>query len=309
MSSLSGQSQHDGSMNEILAAADLNWVIIKAPADAEMAQPATTRPAEAQEQSMLLRSDNLERLAIVPSTHQPWQPGEVLDFYFELAAFYGWALERVGHVRGGRRLWGLLNTGERITLPGGFSATMHVLASTRCDSPLAAQARAVCVLEPGGIVLPATPGSPTEARIARSFEFLTPGDLAEIGELVRECTSFPAYLIEFSRRKVSANDVVVATAATFGTHKEDCKCPSGRTLRAAVAGLRRVSDEATLLHLLYVLCSMSDTRNQRRRSGDPLIAQWFGYGLKRKQLALQAAHSLLGSAGSTAMHHVSDDTY
>ncbi|PZQ78238.1 Uncharacterised protein [Xylophilus ampelinus] len=293
MSTFNGQTRYDGAMNEILDAADLNWVIIKAPADAEGVRSAAALSAEAQEQSGLLRSDNQERLAIVPSTHQPWQPREVLDFYFALAAFYGWALERVGHVRGGRRLWGLLNTGERITLPGGFSATMHVLASTRCDSPLAAQARAACVLEPGGIVLPATPGSPTEARIARSFEFLTPSDLADIGELVRECASFPAYLTEFSSRTVSGDDIYKVTAAAYSSRR-DGDVPSAAGLKAVTRALDRSSGEATALDLLHALVTLSDTRNRKRWGQDFRAVAWFGAGLKRKQRAVQALARMLG---------------
>ncbi|MDP9880311.1 hypothetical protein J2W25_004640 [Variovorax boronicumulans] len=296
MSSLNEQTAYEASMNEILDAADLNWVIIKAPADTEAVRSATTVPAEAPEQSMLLRSDNQERLSIVPSTHQPWQPREVLDFYFALAAFYGWALERVGHVRGGRRLWGLLNTGERIALPGGFSATMHVLASTRCDSPLAAQAGAVCVLEPGGIVLPATPGSPTEARIARSFEFLTPGDLAEIGELVLECTSFPVYLAAFSSRGVSSDEICKATAAAYSSRRGGDDVPSPAALKAITRALGHPSGEANALDLLHALVTLSDTRNRKRWGQDFRGAAWFGTGLKRKQRAVQALARMLGAS-------------
>ncbi|WP_454914114.1 DUF932 domain-containing protein [Variovorax gossypii] len=177
-------------MDQTLNAADLDWAILKAPISFTPLQGDGALPTEIAERSVLYRSDNNQKLAIVPSSHQPWQPREVLDFYFSLSAFYGLALESVGHVQGGRRLWGLLNTGCSVSLPGDCNATMYLLLSTCCDSPLAAQASAVCMLEPGAIVLPAAIGEPTNARIARSFEFLTPSDLAEIGELMRECITF-----------------------------------------------------------------------------------------------------------------------
>jgi len=282
-------------MDQTLDAANLNWAILKTPVVFTPAPTEAAHPTEVDEQSVLYRSDNHQKLAVVPSGHRPWQPREVVDFYFSLASFYGLALEGVGHVQRGRKLWGLLNTGYGAALSGTRRATMHLLLSTRCDSPLAAQASAVCLLDPGGIAVPAAPSQSTTARIARSFEFLTPSDLTEIGELMRECITFPSFLEALFRRTVSDAEIKRATAAAFGSRRGDPEVPGAKAFRAIVKSLNQQRGETTALDLLYALASLSDARDRKRLPHDFRNAAWFGAGFKRKQLAVQALARMLGA--------------
>lgn len=282
-------------MDQTLDAANLNWAILKTPVVFTPASAQAVHPTEVGEQSVLYRSDNHQKLAVAPSNHRPWQPREVVDFYLSLASFYGLALEGVGHVQGGRKLWGLLNTGYGAALSGTCCATMYLLLSTRCDSPLAAQANAVCLLDSGGIAVPAAPGKSTTARIARSFEFLTPSDLAEIGELMRECITFPSFLEELSRRSVSDAEIKRATAAAFGSRRGDPEVPAAKAFRAVVKSLNQKSSETTALDLLCALAALSDARDRKRLPHDFQSAAWFGAGFKRKQLTVQAFARMLGA--------------
>lgn len=280
-------------MDQTLDAANLNWAILKTPVVFTPASTEAVHPTEVDEQAVLYRSDNHQKLAVVPSGHRPWQPREVVDFYFSLASFYGLALEGVGHVQGGRKLWGLLNTGYGAALSGTCRATMYLLLGTRCDSPLAAQASAVCLLDPGGFMIPAAPGKSMTARIARSFEFLTPSDLAEIGELMRECITFPSILEGLSGRVVSGSEIKEATAAAFGSRRGDPEVPGAKAFRAVVKSLNQPRGETTALDLLYALASLSDARDRKRLPHDFRNAAWFGVGFKRKQLAVQALAQML----------------
>lgn len=280
-------------MDRTLNAADLNWAILKAPVVFSPGAAELEHPMEVAEQSVLYRSDNHQKLAIVPSGHRPWQPREVVDFYFSLASFYGLALEGVGHVQGGRRLWGLLNTGYGTALSGTRRATMYLLLSTRCDRPLAGQANAVCLLDPGGFLVPAAPSQSTTARIARSFEFLTPSDLAEIGELMRECITFPSFLEALSRRTVPDAELKRATAATFGSRRGDPEVPGAKAFRAVVKSLNQQRGETTALDLLYALASLSDARDRKRLPHDVRNVTWFGAGFKRKQIAVETLARIL----------------
>lgn len=280
-------------MDRMLNAADLNWAILKTPVTFTPTSVEAVRPTEIDEQSVLYRSDNHQKLAVVPSGHRLWQPREVVDFYFSLASFYGLALEGVGHVQGGRKLWGLLNTGYGAALSGTRRATMYLLLSTRCDSPLAAQATALCMLDPGGIAVPAAPGKSMTARIARSFEFLTPSDLAEIGELMRECITFPSFLEELSRRTVSDAEIKRATAAAFGSRRGDPEVPGTKAFRAVVNSLNQQRGETTALDLLYALASLSDKRDRKRLPHDFRNSTWFGAGFKRKRIAIETLARIL----------------
>lgn len=285
-------------IGQILTAVDLDWVILKAPLEFTPMRAETRRPLEVEGHSVLYRSDNQEQLAIVPSHHRPWQPREVIDFYLSVSAFYGLALESIGYVQGGRKLWGVLNTGNQSTFRRSRSASTHLLLSTSCDSPLAAQATSLCILEPGGCALSAAPGKPTIARIARSMEFLTSAELADIGELMRECISFPSLLEDISRYVPSELQVKRVVAATFGSRDGDPNAPSAKALRAVVTALDRSRTAAkhtdtTALDLLYALASVSDARDQQRFPDDVRHATWFAAGANRKQFGLRALSRLL----------------
>lgn len=277
-------------VDSILEAADLSWLILKAPIKFSPEPADRFQPLEIEGYQVLYRSDTKQQLAIVSSRHQPWQPREVIDFYLSVAAFFGLAFESVGHVQGGRRVWGLLNTGYRSTLPRNRSASTHLLLSTACDSPLAAQVTALCVLEPGELATAASIGSQTVARIPRSPEFLTPSDLAEVGELTRECITFPGFLKELAKQPVSEDHIKQATAATFGTRGDDPNAPSAKALRSVLSALRESKpaskSPATALDLLYALSAVSDARERRRSPADIRDNTWFGVGAKRKQRAI-----------------------
>lgn len=283
-------------IDRILEAADLTWLILKAPIKFSPEPTKDPQELEIEGYQVLYRSDTKQQLAIVSSRHRLWQPREVIDFYLSIAAFYGLAFESVGYVQGGLRIWGLLNTGNMSALPRDHSASTYLLLSTSCDSSLAAQATALCLLEPGTLATPASIGSQTVARIARSPEFLTPSDLAEIGELTRECIAFPTFLADLAKQPVSEENIRQATAATFGPRGDDPNTPTAKALRSVVSALResRSSPKSplTALDLLYALAAVSDAREQRRSPADVLNSTWFGVGAKRKQLAINALSRL-----------------
>ncbi|TFZ02858.1 DUF932 domain-containing protein [Ramlibacter henchirensis] len=289
--------QEKDPIDTILEAADLTWLILKAPIKFSPEPTKGLQELEIEGYQVLYRSDTNQQLAIVSSRHRVWQPREVIDFYLSIAAFYGLAFESVGYVQGGLRIWGLLNTGYKSALPRNRSASTYLLLSTCCDSSLAAQATALCLLEPGTLATPASIGSQSVARIARSPEFLTPSDLAEIGELTRECIAFPTFLGDLAKQAVSEENIKQATAATFGPRDDDPNRPSAKTLRSIVSALRegRSSSKSplTALDLLYALAAVSDAREQRRSPADLLNNTWFGVGAKRKQLAINALARLI----------------
>jgi hypothetical protein len=276
-------------IDRILEEIDLKWSVLKAPV---AYTPAPTAPMiEVDTQSVLFRSDTKQELAIVPSNHQVWQPREIIEFYLSLSAFYGLAVESIGYVQGGRKLWALLDTGMRAAFSGRRSACTYLLLSTSYNNTVAAQARSLCVLHPNALALPAAPEKPTLVHIARSPEFLTPGDLAGIGELMRECITFPGFLEDLARHNPSEAQVTQVTAAVLGTRRDDPSVPSARALKAVLASLREANERSTApscLDLLYALAQVSDARDRRRRADGAIHSEWFGAGANRKQLAVRA---------------------
>ncbi|MBK6009536.1 DUF932 domain-containing protein [Ramlibacter ginsenosidimutans] len=281
-------------IDRILDAIDLKWSVLKAPVAYKADLTAPMMEVEAK--SVLFRSDTKQELAVVSSSHQVWQPREIVEFYLSLAAFYGLAVESMGYVQGGRKLWALLDTGEQAMFSSGRSARAYLLLTTPYDSTLAAQAQSLCLLQPGSLALPATPAKPIIVRIARSPDFLTPGDLAGIGELMRECISFPGFLEDLARHTPSEAQVKQATAAALGARGDDPSVPSARALNAVLTSLREARERAATpssLHLLYALAHVSDARDQKRRPEDLIHSSWFGAGAKRKQFAVRALARML----------------
>jgi hypothetical protein len=286
-------------IDRILAAIDLKWSVLKAPVAYKADLTASMMEVEAQ--SVLFRSDTKQELAVVSSSHQVWQPREILEFYLSFSAFYGLAVESVGYVQRGRKLWALLDTGERGTFTGGRSACTYILLATTYNSTLAAQAQSLCLLQPGALALPAAPAKPTVVRIARSPEFLTSRNLAEIGELMRECITFPGFLEDLARHTPSEAQVKQATAAALGARREDPTVPSARALKAVLAGLRDTKEKSTAsssLDLLYALAHVSDAREQKRCPEELTHSTWFGAGAKRKQFAVRALARMLTSTNA-----------
>lgn len=283
-------------IEQILEAVDLKWSVLKAPVEFTPERRETIQPIEVDGYSVLFRSDTKQKLAIVSSSHQVWQPREIIDFYLSFSAFYGLAIESVGYVQGGRKLWALLNTGQKSTFSRERTASTYLLLSTCYDSTLAAKATALCMLEPGALALTAAPRKPSIAHIARSPEFLTPADLAEIGELMRECIAFPGFLEDLNRHIPSEAEIKQATAAAFGSRGDDPNVPSAKALKAVFTALREVNQARTTptsLDLLYALAHVSDARDQKRRPEDITNNAWFGAGAKRKQLAVRTLARML----------------
>lgn len=278
-------------IDQILEAVDLRWSVLKAPVEFTPELGRTVESIEVDGYSVLFRSDTKQKLAIVPSSHQVWQPREIIDFYLSFSAFYGLAIESVGYVQGGRKLWALLNTGQKATFSRERTASTYLLLSTSYDSMLAAKATALCILEPGALALTVAPSKSSIAHIARSPEFLTPADLAEIGELMRECIAFPGFLEDLSRHIPSEAQIKQAIAATFGSRGDDPNVPSARALKAVFTAVRESTKGAKApspIDLLYALAQVSDARDQQRHPEDITNNTWFGAGAKRKQFAVRA---------------------
>jgi phage/plasmid-like protein (TIGR03299 family) len=100
---------------------------------------------------VLVRNDTNSALSVVSSDYQIVQPREVLEFYRELVAMCGYALETSGALDGGRKVWALAKTGktDAADVGGKDELAAYVLLATSCDKTLATTAaftsiRVVC---------------------------------------------------------------------------------------------------------------------------------------------------------------------
>ena len=87
----------------------------------------------------LVRSDTNAALSIVSGDYHIVQPREVLEFYRDLVAVHGYALETAGALNGGRKVWALARTGRSgsVDKESRDKLAAYVLLATSCDRSLA----------------------------------------------------------------------------------------------------------------------------------------------------------------------------
>ena len=96
---------------------------------------------ELPDQHVLFRSDSKAALGVVSDRYQVVQPGEVLEFFRDIAKAGGLELSAAGTIYGGRRFWATAKIGEAaptsiVDKIGGF-----LLISTSADGSLATEVR------------------------------------------------------------------------------------------------------------------------------------------------------------------------
>ncbi|HVM96248.1 MAG TPA: DUF932 domain-containing protein [Candidatus Acidoferrales bacterium] len=89
----------------------------------------------------LQRRDTGAILSTVSDKYKIVQPGEVLEFYREIAKAEGFSIETAGALSGGRRVWALARIGDSFELYGRDKTDGFVLFATSYDGTFATQAR------------------------------------------------------------------------------------------------------------------------------------------------------------------------
>lgn len=97
------------------------------------------------DQHVLFRSDDKAPLGIVSSRYQIVQPGEVLEFFRDIAKAGGLELSAAGTIQGGRRFWATAKIGEAAPASVTDKIGGYLLLSTSADGSLATEARLTSV--------------------------------------------------------------------------------------------------------------------------------------------------------------------
>lgn len=155
----------DDSIDDIRIKAGLDYDVIKAPVQYTRATPLDTVSItgdtdigaayiENQHKALtaapiltskdfcvLYRSDTGDDLSVVSPRYQVVQPREIIDFYKDLTEKFGFELEVVGALKGGRKVWALANTNNAFNLRDEDKVKGYLLLATSYDSTMATQAR------------------------------------------------------------------------------------------------------------------------------------------------------------------------
>ena len=137
------------SLEDIRIKAGLDYDVIKTPAlysvPMDSAYPGRkgggTGIATSSDRCVLYRSDTGDDLSVVSTKYQVVQPKQIVNFYRSLTEQYGFQVEVVGALKGGRKVWALANTANCINLPGEDRVKGYLLLATSYDGTMATQAR------------------------------------------------------------------------------------------------------------------------------------------------------------------------
>lgn len=176
------------------------------------------------------RSDTEGPLACVGKRHKPVQPAEVLDFYKEFSARYGFKLAIAGEVNGGRKLWAMAETPHEIELLHGDKVRGSFMLMTSCDGSLSTQGffsslRLRCLNQ-----LPVLHKHLTSAaragqglrlfRITHGTKFAMSRVEKDLEQLEANWTSFGKLAEALANKRITKDQAIAFFHKHFGRHTE-----------------------------------------------------------------------------------------
>ena len=141
-----GQGMADGAtIDEWKKAAGMEWAIrrskVRYATSHDPAQPLLDVP----ENHVLFRSDTSAALGVVSDKYQVVQPGEVMEFFRDIAKEGGLELSAAGTIYGGKRFWATAKIGEASPASLKDKIGGYLLLSTSADGSLATEVRRTTV--------------------------------------------------------------------------------------------------------------------------------------------------------------------
>lgn len=308
--------QPDDSLDTIRFKAGLEYHVDERPVQyvAELVDPVTGRFYEHQrtvkDKKVLVRSDTGDALSVVGHKYQTVQPAEILDFYRNLVDQYGFQIEVVGALRGGRKVWALANTNEAVNLRGEDKVKGYLLLATSYDSTMATQARFTSVRVVCNNTLTM---ARNEGKANVSVPHSTVFDVADvqrklnIGPVWDEFSRFAAQAASRKVNSIEAGDLILR--AYFDLKAEQLEPfirdrdnearvkkmfnRLGEMLNSA-PGAGTDSARGTLWGVLNAITFDIDHSPGRVRNKDAQLDRaWFGDGERIKQRATQLAEAMI----------------
>lgn len=165
---------------------------------------------------VLFRSDTKAPLAVVSDGYQIVQPGDVLEFFRDLTAREGWALETAGTLFGGGRYWALAKTGHSIRVKGVDPVGGYLLLATSADGSIATTAKFESIRVVCNNTLSAALGHGEAVRVRHSSKFDASEVKVELGLLDREWEEFGEAAGRLAARKLTKKEALMTLVHAWG---------------------------------------------------------------------------------------------
>ncbi len=122
--------------------AGLDYSVKRAPVTYEVGEDLSM---EMPGRDVLYRSDTGGALSVVSKDYRVVQPGEVLEFFEELANIGGFDLETAGSLSDGKRIWALAKVNDGAPVIGHDVVRPYVLLATSYDGTMATTAKMTAI--------------------------------------------------------------------------------------------------------------------------------------------------------------------
>jgi phage/plasmid-like protein (TIGR03299 family) len=247
------------------------------------------------EQKVLYRSDTKAPLAVVSKRFQVVQPGEILEFYRDLTAMGGFALETAGVLREGRKFWALARTGQSVSLKGRDRVDGYLLLATACDGTLATTAQFTSVRVVCNNTLQVALGNTSGAiKVPHRSQFDPGAVKRQLGITVAAWDGFVERMKALVDRPLDPDSVEGLLRRVLTYAGQDGKAPvvneqAVANVRALYEGGGRgallTSSRGTAWGLLNGITEYIDHHRRARSDDHRWDAAWFGQGAQIKRRA------------------------
>ena len=287
-----GQALEDGtSIDAWREAAGMDWRIRRS-----QVRYAVDRDAEQfitlPEQHVLFRSDTNAPLGVVSNKYQVVQPGEVIEFFRDIAKAGGLELSAAGTIYGGKRFWATAKIGEAAPASVADKIGGYILISTSADGSLATEVRRTTVRTVCKNTLQMAMADKASVKVSHRSVF-DPDSIKEfMGLNTAAWDAFRANVTRLANIELFEEEAGEITANVFGNGEKVREAAGFKKVMSLFngAGMGAQMDGVmgTRWGLLNAFTEYADHHVRARSDENRFVASQWGAGADLKQRALSA---------------------
>jgi phage/plasmid-like protein (TIGR03299 family) len=286
-----GQALEDGtSLDAWRVAAGMDWKIKRG-----IVRYNTSFEGNQQElpdQHVLFRSDTKAPLGVVSKRYQVVQPGEVVEFFRDIARAGGLELSAAGTIYGGKRFWATAKIGEAAPTSVADKIGGYILISTSADGSLATEVRRTTVRTVCKNTLAMALGDQASVRVTHKSVF-DPDQVKEfMGLNTAAWDAFRHNVTRLANIELLEEEAGVITAGVLGNGEKVRETAGFKKVLSLFngAGMGSQMDGVmgTRWGLLNAFTEYADHHVRARSDENRFVSSQWGVGADLKQRALSA---------------------
>jgi phage/plasmid-like protein (TIGR03299 family) len=247
---------------------------------------------ELPEQHVLFRSDSKAPLGVVSKRYQVVQPGEVIEFFRDIARAGGLELSAAGTIYGGKRFWATAKIGEAAPTSVADKIGGYILISTSADGSLATEVRRTTVRTVCKNTLQMARGDQASVRVTHRSTF-DPDQVKDfMGLNTAAWDAFRFNVVKLANIELVEEEAADITANVFGNSEKVRETAGFKKVlslfNGAGMGAQMDGVMGTRWGLLNAFTEYADHHARARSDENRFVASQWGAGADLKQRALSA---------------------